>query len=165
MENTQTKNKVSKQFLNPAFNYHKYSCESCNYFTNYKNSYNKHIKSAKHLSFVEKEEQPDNNIVKDEVTLDRETECEKLQPQLVIDASMGFINVEEIKKETKTEDVFSYNEYQLNKVVDLMEKLNDKINNNIEMNCIYFGVGLLFNLLLFKLLIGGQWSDFFELSR
>jgi hypothetical protein len=42
--------------LKPTSYYHKYICESCNYFTNYKNSYNKHIKSAKHLSFHPKEE-------------------------------------------------------------------------------------------------------------
>jgi hypothetical protein len=172
MENTQTKVKVAKQFLKPTSYYHKYICESCNYFTNYKNSYNKHIKSAKHLSFVPKEEvQAENNInvVKEEQHSDRESKSEKLYPEVVMDASMGFITVEDIKTDSKNEDVFEYNEYHLNKVVDLMESLNTSINNDLRIKYFYTGMGfffnfILFNLMLFYLFIRSQRSDIFELS-
>jgi hypothetical protein len=150
MENTQqtknTQNK-SKQLIKPISFYHKYNCDSCNYHTNYKNSYNKHIKSAKHLSFVPKEgsTEVDSNVVREDPSVNREKVIEDLQTEIVMDASMGFITVEEFKKDTKNESITTYNEDNLNKIVDLMNKLNDKINNNIKVKCFYFGLGFLFH--------------------
>ena len=175
MENTQTKAKASKLFMKPISSYYKHSCETCNYYTNYKNSYNKHIKSAKHLSFnpveekVSEQTETEFNVVGEEQKIDRESKSEDLQTEVVMDASMGFITIEEVKKDAIYEDSFSYNEYQLTKIVDLMDQLNNKINNkkndDLEMKCVYFGLGLLFHLVFFNLLVGGQWSHFFELSR
>jgi len=173
MENTQTPAKVSQKFIKPTSYYHKYICESCNYFTNYKNSYNKHIKSAKHLSFhpPKQEEQTvsDINVVVEEPLLDRETKNEKIHSEVVMDASMGFITVEEVKTDSKNEDEFEYSEYQLNKVVDLMESLNTSIKNELRIKYFYTGMGffsnfILFNLMLFFLFIRSQRSDIFELS-
>ncbi len=166
MEKIQTN---TTKMSNPASYYHKYSCESCNYYTNYKNSYNKHTKSAKHLSLFPTEENVEtktvcSDVVKEDVQPDRETVSEELQTEVVMDASMGFITVEEVKKETKNEDIFPYNEYKLNKIIDLMDKLNNKINDDVEIKCLYFGLGFLFHLVFFNLFIGGQWSNFFELS-
>jgi hypothetical protein len=81
-----------------------------------------------------------------------------------MDASMGFITIEEVKKDSKNEHILPYNEYKLNKIIDLMDKLNNKINDDVEIKCVYFGLGFLFHLVFFNLLIGGQWSHFFELS-
>jgi hypothetical protein len=180
MENTQTKVKVPKQFLNPASYYHKHICESCNYFTNYKNSYNKHIKSAKHLALNPSTEDNSNqetqvssngiNVNANvEKSFDRDTTNQELQTEVVMDASMGFITIEEIKKDTKSDGAVEYNEYQLNKVVDLMECLNTSIKNDLRIKYFYTGMGffsnfILFNLMLFYLFIRSQRSDIFELS-
>ena len=154
----------------------KYNCETCKYHTNFKNSFNKHTKSAKHLllnPLVEVEEtiqtDCDTNVVGEEKSINREPLSEDLQTEVVMDASMGFITVEEVKKDTKNDNTFQYNEYQLGKIVDLMDQLNSKINSkkntDVEMKCVYFGLGVLFHLVFFNLLVGGQWSNFFELSR
>ncbi len=164
MEKIQTN---TKKMFKPVSYYHKYSCESCNYFTNYKNSYNKHIKSAKHLSFFPKEEEHveiDASSVKDEQQQERETVNEELKPEVVMDASMGFITIEEVKKDTKVEDILPYNEYKLNKIIDLMDRLNNQINNDIEIKFFYFGMGIFFHYAFTNLFIGGKWSNFFELS-
>jgi len=159
--------------LKPTSYYHKHICESCNYFTNYKNSYNKHIKSAKHLSFhppkQEEHTVSDVNVVVEELHLDRETKNEKIHSEVVMDASMGFITIEEIKKDTKSENAFEYKEYHLSKVVDLMENLNTSIKNDLRIKYFYTGMGffsnfILFNLMLFYLFIRSQRSDIFELS-
>jgi hypothetical protein len=167
MESTQTKAKLPNKFKPSSF-YHKYQCDSCYYFTNYKNSFNKHIKSAKHLALnpIKEEVQTntDVNVVESENQIIRETVDEDLQTEVVMDASMGFITVEEVKKEIVNEDTISYNEYQMSKIVDLMDKLNNKINDDVEIKCVYFGLGFLFHLVFFNLLVGGQWSNFFELS-
>ena len=172
MENTQTKAKAPKSFMKSISSYYKHSCETCKYYTNYKNSYNKHIKSAKHLSFnpieekVSEQTETETNVV-EEQQIDRESKNEDLQTEIVMDASMGFITVEEVKKNAIYEDSFLYNEYQLTKIVDLMDQLNNKINSkkndDVEMKCVYFGLGVLFHLVFFNLLVGGQWSNFFEL--
>jgi hypothetical protein len=110
-----------------------------------------------------------SDVVKEDVQPDRETVSEELQTEVVMDASMGFITVEEVIKDAIYEDSFSCNEYQLTKIVDLMDQLNNKINSkkndDVEMKCVYFGLGVLFHLVFFNLLVGGQWSNFFELSR
>ena len=174
MENTQTKAKAPKSFMKQISSYYKHSCETCKYYTNYKNSYNKHIKSAKHLSFNPVEEKISEQTKTEAIFVeeehqvdDRETINDELHSEVVMDASMGFITVEEVKKDAIYEDSFSYNEYQLTKIVDLMDQLNNKINSkkndDVEMKCVYFGLGVLFHLVFFNLLVGGQWSNFFEL--
>ena len=170
MENTQSK---SKQLFKPISYYHKYNCETCNYHTNFKNSYNKHTKSTKHLTLVPKNEEDQNecepSVVKDQQQIDRKIISEELPSDVVMDASMGFITVEEIQKDTKNEDELSYNDYQLSKIVDLMESLNMSVKNDLRVKYFYTGMGfffnfILFNLFLFHLFIRGQRSDFFELS-
>jgi len=183
MENTQTPVKLPLKFIKPTSYYHKYVCESCNYFTNYKNSYNKHIKSAKHLSLnpiteenSSQETQVGSNGINANVnanlekSFDRDTTNQELQTEVVMDASMGFITIEEVKKDTKSENAFEYKEYHLSKVVDLMENLNTSIKNDLRIKYFYTGMGffsnfILFNLMLFYLFIRSQRSDIFELSR
>ena len=85
MENTQTKS--PKSFIKPISFYHKYNCETCKYHTNYKNSFNKHIKSAKHLSFnpieekVSEQTETETNVV-EEQQIDRESKNEDLQTEI-----------------------------------------------------------------------------------
>lgn len=175
MDNIQTKPKILQK-LKPSSYYHKYQCDTCNYFTNYKNSYNKHTKSAKHLALNPPPEQEKvqtealcSEVTQEEPQVQRETINDEFQPEVIMDASMGFITIEEVKKDTKTDNTFKYDEYQLGKIVDLMDQLNSKINSkkndDVEMKCVYFGLGVLFHLVFFNLLVGGQWSHFFELSR
>jgi hypothetical protein len=40
----------------------------------------------------------------------------------------------------------------------------DRCNDDVEMKCVYFGLGCLFHLLFFNLFVRCQWSNFFELS-
>jgi hypothetical protein len=173
MEKIQAKSKQSP-FNKPISFYNKYNCETCKYHTNFKNSFNKHVKSAKHISLnppteVEETVQTDCdiNVVEEEKPINREPLSEDLQSEVVMDASMGFITVEEVKKDTTNDKTFQYNEYQLSKLVDLMDMLNDKINdkvkNDIKTKCFYFGLGFLFHSVI-HLFIRSQRSDFFELS-
>ena len=82
-----------------------------------------------------------------------------------MDASMGFITVkEELKTDTENEDTLPYSEYHLSKIVDLIDKLSDKVNDDVEMKCVYFGLGCLFHLVFYNLLVRCQWSNFFDLS-
>ncbi len=182
MENPQTTTKVHQNFIKPISYYHKYNCETCSYHTNFKNSYNKHIKSAKHLTLNPTTEEKSNqethtgtndiNVIANanvEKSLYRDTTNQELQTEVVMDASMGFITIEEIKKDTKSDGAVEYNEYQLNKVVDLMECLNTSIKNDLRIKYFYTGMGffsnfILFNLMLFYLFIRSQRSDIFELS-
>jgi hypothetical protein len=177
MEKIETKAKSPQKIIKPISFYYKYNCETCNYHTNFKNSFNKHTKSAKHLSFnpsIEKEDKTEiitdySSILEEkekDTQVDRETTSEEdLQTEVVMDSSMGFITVEEtVYTDTKKKDIFPYSEYQLNKIFDLMDKLNDKINDDVEMKCIYFGLGCLFHLVFYNLLVRCQWSNFFELS-
>ena len=72
MENTQIENTQNKpmKFKQISY-YHKYNCEPCSYHTNNKNSYGKHIKSAKHLSLFPKEEKEiDINVVEQKQQVD-----------------------------------------------------------------------------------------------
>ncbi len=172
MENTQTTAKIPQKFIKPTSYYHKYNCETCSYHTNFKNSYNKHIKSAKHLALNPTTEENSNQEthigsngvnVNVEKSLDIDTTNQDLHSEVVMDASMGFITVEEVKRDSKNENAFEYKEYQLSKVVDLMDKLNDKINNDIKIKCFYFGLGFLFHSVI-HLFIRSQRSDIFELS-
>jgi hypothetical protein len=158
--------------LKPISFYHKFNCEYCDYHTNYKNSYNKHIKSAKHLSFTSKnEEQSDSgtNILEEQKQVDRNSVSDELQPEIIMDASMGFITVEEINKETKKDDTFQYSDDKIDKIVDLMESLNTSIKNDLRVKYFYTGMGffsnfILFNSIILYLFIRSQRSDFFELS-
>lgn len=163
--------KTPQKNIKPISFYHKYNCETCQYHTNFKNSFNKHTKSAKHISLnpsteVEETVQTvcDTNVVEEKKSINREPLSEDLQSEVVMDASMGFITIEEVKKDTKNENTFQYNDYQLSKIVDLMDKLNDKINNDMKTKCFYFGLGFLFHSVI-HLFIRSQRSDFFELSR
>ena len=163
--------KTPQKNIKPISFYHKYNCETCQYHTNFKNSFNKHTKSAKHISLnpsteVEETVQTvcDTNEVEEKKSINREPLSEDLQSEVVMDASMGFITIEEVKKDTKNENTFQYNDYQLSKIVDLMDKLNHKINNDMKTKCFYFGLGFLFHSVI-HLFIRSQRSDFFELSR
>ena len=149
MENTQIENTQNKpmKFKQISY-YHKYNCEPCSYHTNNKNSYGKHIKSAKHLSLFPKEEKEiDINVVEQKQQVDDIKEpSQDLHTEVVMDASMGFITIEEVKKDTTNEESFSYNdEYQITNITELMDKLNDKINNDMKTKCFYFGLGFLFH--------------------
>jgi hypothetical protein len=86
-----------------------------------------------------------------------------------MDASMGFITVEEINKETKKDDTFQYSDDKIDKIVDLMESLNTSIKNDLRIKYFYTGMGffsnfILFNSIILYLFIRSQRSDFFELS-
>jgi hypothetical protein len=177
MENTQTKAKAIKSFIKPISFYNKYNCETCKYHTNFKNSFNKHTKSAKHLSLnpplIEEKEfdqtEVHMNTVEEKQQVDGEISNEELHSEVVMDASMGFITVEEIEKDTVNKDSFSYNEYQLTKIVDLMESLNTSFKKDLRIKYFYTGMGfflnfILFNLCLFHFFIRSQRSDIFELS-
>lgn len=167
MESTQIENTQNKpmKFKQISY-YHKYNCEPCSYHTNNKNSYGKHIKSAKHLSLFPKEEKEidkteiDINVVEQKQQVDDIKEpSQDLHTEVVMDASMGFITIEEVKKDTTNESITTYNEDNLNKIVDLMDKLNDKINNDMKTKCFYFGLGFLFHSVI-HLFIRSQRSDF-----
>lgn len=180
MENTQTKS--SKKYMKPISSFYKHSCDTCNYYTNYKNSYNKHIKSAKHLSLnpvcsVEETEvlqtETTEHIVDEvaEISRDLQNEHYETETEVIMDASMGFITVEEIKRDTiPTEDVqLSHNERQLDKIVDLMDSLNKNIKKELKIKYFFTGMGFFFNFvlcnfILFQLFVRSQGSNFFKLS-
>lgn len=159
MENTQTKS--SKQSMKPISSFYKHSCESCNYYTNYKNSYNKHIKSAKHLSLnpvnsIEETEDLQTNAVDNEV--DKETAFKETEVEVVMDASMGFITVEEIKRDTTSStpnknERFLDNEDKLSQIVDLMNGLNKSVENDLKIKYFFTGMGFFFNFVLCNFLL------------
>lgn len=171
MENTQTKAKASKQLVKPISFYHKYNCETCKYHTNLKNSFNKHIKSSKHLTLnlVEEKTESDTNVVEEKQQDDRQTTSDHLQPEVEMGSSMEFISVEETETDAKNDNTFQCSECQLTKIVDLVEGLNTSFNDDLRIKYFCTGMGfffhfILFNLFLFHLFVRSQRSDFFELS-
>ena len=71
--------KTPQKNIKPISFYHKYNCETCQYHTNFKNSFNKHTKSAKHISLnpsteVEETVQTvcDTNVVEEKKSINRE---------------------------------------------------------------------------------------------
>ena len=149
----------------PSFTY-KYVCETCNYYTDLKNSYNKHIKTTKHLSLSPtlpkdiNEESVESKNVEQLVTSDLRI-CEDVNSQV--------IELEEIKNESINEEDSQDYDYQLSEIVHLMDSLNKSIKTDLRIKYFYFGMGFIFNFVLFNLFllhlfIGGQRSNFFELS-
>jgi hypothetical protein len=174
---TTTQSKPHKLFKTASY-YHKYSCESCNYFTNYKNSYNKHVKSAKHMALLPKEETELEEDVLQQTTPnavsknDTEYDNTEVKTRIIMDASMGFVTVEEkenVNEENENKNGNDSSE-QLSKVFELVDNLSVSINNDLRIKYFYFGMGfffnffILFNLCLFHLFVRSQRPDFFELS-
>jgi hypothetical protein len=155
----------------PSFT-HKYVCETCNYYTDLKNSYNKHIKTTKHLSLL-----PSSTPSKysNEETIESENveEVEEIvmnDLRVCDDVKSEVTTLEEINNESINEEEYEDYDYQLNEIVHLMENLNKSIKIDLRVKYFYFGLGFLFNFILFNmfllhLFIGSQRSDFFEFSR
>ena len=154
----------------PSFT-HKYVCETCNYYTDLKNSYNKHIKTTKHLSLL-----PCSTPSKDsnEETIESEI-VEKVEEivtndlRLCDDVNSEVTTLGEIKNELINEEEYQDYDYQLDEIVHLMENLTKSIKTDLRVKYFYFGMGFLFNFILFNmfllhLFIRSQRSDFFEFS-
>jgi signal recognition particle GTPase len=152
VENIQTK--VPQKIIKPISFYHKYNCEPCQYHTNYKNNYNKHVKSAKHFSFTQsndfkKEECAEKNKEKEEENV----ECNNNNTSDVIseqslESVTGEQDIDNDTEEGVTNNLL-IEKYKVEEINHLMDKLTINYDiHDVTINCIYFGMGFICNVIL-----------------
>jgi hypothetical protein len=157
LKNQKNENKVKM----PSFTY-KYVCETCNYYTDLKNSYNKHIKTSKHLSLslnsLKNEESKKVNTEDNTPMLENFREKNDLnntdtdtELNIVHNVDVSFDNLIHSINEIKNDECCKECNDKLNKINFLMDNLNLKMNidDDVEVKYVYFGMGFLFHFLLF----------------